>query len=195
MTAIDPGKLARPKQIYPMRYAGGLFLICVGGGIMMGALIGKIGYGLMAGAGLGAAGLLLGIRWTRARWGRPSRAQRWVVRSAVGLELIAFWMLGVSHSWDHMTPAQIWETAFAIVALHFIIMRWSHGRWIMALGICVLVWLVLAVAIGLPLAVVAAGDGLLKLGFGATMAWPLLKALSAPGYPLESPPLPVSSAE
>ena len=61
----------------------------------------------------------------------------------------------------------------AIVAVHFLLMIWSFGRWIFYLGIEILVWLAIAWMQALPLPITLVGDGLLKIGFGATMAAPL----------------------
>jgi hypothetical protein len=71
--------------------------------------------------------------------------------------------------------AATWEITLGIVGFHFLIMRFSHGPMMPALGAAVLGWLGLGVMLHLPLPVMAGIDGLIKLGFGAAMAWPLLR--------------------
>jgi uncharacterized membrane protein len=179
---------------YPLRYGGGVFVACVGAGIFAGAILGRgmMTWGLLA-------GFLAGIIFARrvaprvaGRWGSSSLAQGRAMTIAVTLEFAVFNVLGASGAFAFMGRAATWEVSLAIVGAHFLLMRWSHGRLMMALGIAVLAWLGLGVAAHLPLAAVAMGDGLLKLGFGVVMAWPLLKQMatdrSAPGYPPASRP-------
>ena len=113
---------------------------------------------------------------------------------AVTLEFAIFQIMGGGGFFAQMSRAAAWEAGLAIVGFHFLLMRWSHGRWMVCLGLAVLVWLGVAIWMRLPLQFVALGDGLLKLSFGTAMAWPLLKAQSAPGYRPVSPPLPADSA-
>jgi uncharacterized membrane protein len=178
---------------YPLRYAGGLMVLCMGAGILGGTFMGKIGYGLLMGAVAGFIAARLGARKAAPVWGRPSITQLRVMIIVIGLEFLIFGILGRSGAFAKMDRG-MWEVCFAVVGLHFLPMRWSHGPWIAALGTAVLGWLGLGIAAHLPLTAMAAGDGLLKLGFGAAMAWPLLKAQSAPGYPPGSRPLPADSA-
>jgi uncharacterized membrane protein len=182
-----------PTIGYPMRYAGGLMVCCVGAGILAGVAMGAIGRGLLIGAGVGFVAARIGARRAAPVWGRPSIAQLRVMISAIGLEFLVFGVLGASGAFAKMSQG-MWEVCLAIVGVHFLLMRWSHGPWIAALGTAVLGWLGLGIAAHLPLTAMAAGDGLLKLGFGAAMAWPLLKVQSAPGYPPGSRPLPADSA-
>jgi hypothetical protein len=160
---------------YPMRYGGGLFVACVGLGILIGGVLGgaALSWGVLAGF---IAGIAVARRaaWRVAqRWGSPSLAQGRAMTIAVTLEFAIFNIMGSSGVFALMSRAIVWETSLAIVGAHFLLMRWSHGRLMLALGLAVLTWLGLGVAAHLPLQMMAMGDGLLKLGFGAAMAWPL----------------------
>ncbi|HET7084175.1 MAG TPA: DUF6609 family protein [Rhizomicrobium sp.] len=179
---------------YPLRYAGGPLLLCMGSGILGGALLGNIGYGLLIGMGTGFIAARIGARKAAPVWGRPSITQLRVLITVIGLEFLIFGVLGRSGAFAKMDRSTIWAISLTIVGVHFLLMRWSHGPWIAALGAAVLAWLGLGIAAHLPLAAIAAGDGLLKLSFGAAMAWPLLKVRSAPEYPPGSRPHPADSA-
>jgi uncharacterized membrane protein len=166
---------------YPPRYAGGVFVACVGFGIMAGALLrpGALGWGLLFGF---LAGITLARRATprvRRIWGAPSLAQGRAMTLAVTLEFAVFMVLGSSGVFASVGRTAAWEISLAIVAAHFLIMRWSHGRIMLALGLSILGWLGIGVAAQLPVAMIAIGDGLLKAGFGLAMARPLLLSVRA----------------
>lgn len=177
---------------YPLRYGGGVFVACVGAGILAGAMLGRgtMGLGVLAGfvAGIALARRVAGD--VARRWGSSSLTQGRMMTIAVAMEFAIFNVLGASGIFASMSRAVMWEISLAIVGAHFLLMRWSHGRLMAALGVAVLAWLGFSVVAHLPLAMVAVGDGLLKLGFGVVMAWPLLKPISqsAREYPPASPP-------
>jgi len=155
-------------------------------------------WGFFAGVAAGIAMARRASRLVKPRWGSPSLAQGRAMTFAVTLEFAIFQILGGGGFFAQMSRAAAWETGLAIVGFHFLIMRWSHGRWMAFLGLSVLVWLGAAIWMHLSLQLVALGDGLLKLGFGAAMAWPLVRpaatAQSVPEYRRESRPIPSSSA-
>jgi hypothetical protein len=170
---------------YPLRYSGGLLTACAGIGIIIGGLLGFPGYGLIAGL---AAGFIVARRAAaivRPRWGRPSLGQLRVLVGVIGLEMTIFSLLGASGAFAHMAHAPMLEITLAIVGFHFLPMRWSHGPLMPVLGAAVLAWLGAGVTMHLPLPVIAAGDGLLKLGFGLAMAWPLVKPATRDSSPSE----------
>jgi uncharacterized membrane protein len=177
--AIKVTRGRAPKTVtigYPLRYSGGLLAACSGIGIIVGGLLGSPGYGLIAGM---AAGFIVARRAAaivRPRWGRPSMSQLRVLIGVIGLEMTIFSLLGASGAFAHIAHAAMFEITLAIVGFHFLPMRWSHGPLMPLLGAAVLVWLGAGVTMHLPLPVIAAGDGLLKLGFGLAMAWPLMMA-------------------
>jgi hypothetical protein len=183
---------------YPMRYGGGVFVACVGLGIALGAIAGMLLWGFLAGVATGIVMARRASRLVKPRWGSPSLVQGRAMAFAVTLEFAIFQILGGGGFFAQMPRAAAWETGLAIVGFHFLIMRWSHGRWMAFLGLSVLAWLGIAIWMHLPLQFVALGDGLLKLAVGAVMAWPLfqtaLKGQSAPGCRQESHQIPSSSA-
>jgi hypothetical protein len=167
---------------YPMRYSGGVFVACVGTGILAGSLVGRgvLGWGVLAGF---IAGVVLARRvapYVIRHWGLPSLAQGRAMTIAVTFEFAIFNVLGASGVFAVMSRAAVWEIALAIVGAHFLLMRWSHGRLMLTLGIAVLGWLALGAMLHLPLNVIGIGDGVLKLGFGLAMAWPLMKIATQP---------------
>lgn len=177
--AIKVMRERAPKSVtigYPLRYSGGLLAACAGIGIIAGGLLGSPGYGLIAGM---AAGFIVARRAAaivRPRWGRPSVTQLRVLVGVIGLEMTIFSLLGASGTFAHTAHGAMFEITLAVVGLHFLPMRWSHGPLMPLLGVAVLMWLGAGVTMHLPLPAIAAGDGLLKLGFGAAMAWPLMKS-------------------
>lgn len=188
----------RPLTIgYPMRYSGGIFVALIGAGIFASALMGIKGWLVLAGAVLGVIAARRGARLAAPIWGRPSLAQIRVMVLAVGMEATLFAMLGSSGVFHNATQA--WEILLAVVGFHFFIMRFSHGPIIVGLGAAVLAWIGIgAFWMHFSLPVLMAGDGVLKIGFGAWMAWPLLRAVtgqSAPVYPQASSPVPATLAE
>ena len=178
-------RAANPVTIgYPLRYNGGLLVACAGIGIVIGGLLGSPGYGLIAGMGAGVVVARRAAVYVRPRWGRPSMTQLRVLVSVIGLEMTIFSLLGASGAFAHMAHGMMFEIALAVVGFHFLPMRWSHGPLMPLLGTAVLVWLGAGVATHLPLPVIAAGDGLLKLGFGTAMAWPLMKSATTIPRPI-----------
>lgn len=159
---------------YPLRYSGGLFVACAGAGIFLGALTGMVGYGLIGGAVLGFIAARRAGGVVRPRWGRPSMMQLRGLVFVIGMEATLFALLGASGAFAHMPRLLLWETTLGIVGFHALLMRWSHGPIMAALGASVLVWLGIGHVLHLPLPVLAACDGLIKLGFGLAMAAPLL---------------------
>jgi len=177
---------------YPLRYSGGLMVLCIGAGILGGAFMDRIGNGLLMGAVAGFIAARIGAKRAALVWGRPSLAQLRLMIIVIGLEFVIFGLLGRGGAFVKMDRTLIWEISLAVVGFHFLLMRWSHGPWVAALGAAVLTWLGIGIAAHLPLTVMATGDGLLKLGFGAAMAWPLVRPVpttpAAPGYRQGSPP-------
>jgi uncharacterized membrane protein len=166
----------RPVTLgHPLQYSGGLMTAVTGAGIAIGALAGAPGYGLIAGLVIGvilarrAAGLV------RPRWGRPSTAQLRVLVLTIGVEVAVFSVLGASGFFRHAAPLEMWQATATIVGLSLLAMRWSHGPLMPVLGLAALAWLGLCLEVHAPLMLMAVGDGLIKLGFGLTMARPLVK--------------------
>jgi hypothetical protein len=165
-----------------MQLGGGLFLAAVGATLVMSAAFGGpfLGYSLVAGM---AAGMLLVIftrRKVAMRFGRPTRQQIWICMSAIAFEVAVFSLLGRNGYFMHRDILSIWRTGLAVVALHFFIMRWSHGPLILWLCVAILAWLTLCFIFNVPLMPMIAGDGLLKIVFGLVMAAPFLSSPDLP---------------
>jgi uncharacterized membrane protein len=159
---------------YPLRYSGGAFVAWLG---MFGAFWRNGSHlGMAVAVGLISGALLLPMarRAAAAIWGAPTEKQTSALVLAVGLEISLFTVLGVSGFFQRVPPAVAAETAFGVVAAHFLVLRWSHGPMMLRLGLSVLAWLALSMVLRLPLPLVAIGDGLIKLGFGLAMVEPFL---------------------
>jgi hypothetical protein len=172
-----------------MQLSGGVLLMCIGIGLAVGGTMGgnAISLGFALGFIAGFATLLVTRRWANARRGRPTRIEVRIMMAAIVAEVVVFVALG---QLGYFRPANwlvSWQLALAVVALHFIPMRWSHGPLILGLAGAILIWLGACFALHLGLQPMILGDGVLKLAFGAAMAAPLLRprARSAPGYPPE----------
>ena len=181
---VSRDRAPKPVTIgHPLRYSGGLFVAFVGAGILAGVVTNIIGWCVLGGFVLGFIAARRSGASVRERWGRPSLTQLRVLVLALGLEFTIFAVLGRSGFFAHAPRAMVWQVSLVIVALHFLIMRFSHGPMTLALGAVVLGWLEIGQLLHLPLQVMAAGDGTLKLVFGLAMAWPLLRATAPQPLP------------
>jgi len=171
---------------YPLRYTGGIFLLCVGAGIVCGALLNATAmpWGLLAGFAVGIATNRRVRPVVTSRSGSPSVRQGQIMAFAIALEIASFNVMGASGAFTQLSRAAAWEISLAIVGFHFLVMRWSHGPWMFVLGAAVLAWLGISIELQMPLRILLVGDGLLKMGLGAVMAWPLLRLRpTAPAAP------------
>jgi hypothetical protein len=160
-----------------MRYGGGLFLCCVGAAIALGALLGgnAIAPLLLGGFIVGTISIFAVRTIVAKRYGRPTQRQVQLMIVAIALELAGFIALSwlTSNGALPRDPQFIWTSVLVIVAVHFVLMTWSFGAWILYLALAILAWVGFAMAQNLGLGAVLVGDGLMKLGFGAIMAAPL----------------------
>jgi hypothetical protein len=166
-----------PAPVYPMRYGGGLFLCFVGATIALGALLGGNAMAplLLGGLIAGTISIFVVRPMVARRYGRPTQKQIQLMIVAIALELAGFVALSwlTSNGALPHDPQFIWTSVLVIVAAHFVLMTWSFSAWILYLALAILAWVACATALNLGLSAVLVGDGLLKLGFGATMAAPL----------------------
>lgn len=160
-----------------MQLGGGLFVACVGAALIAGAVLGErfLGYYLISGMLAGIAAILITRRSVAMRLGRPSGGQIGIFLFAVVFELAVFLLLGRAGYFLDRSLLSIWQTGLAIVALHFLIMRWSHGPLMLLLAIAILIWIALCITASVSLVPMIVGDGALKILFGLIMAIPLLK--------------------
>jgi uncharacterized membrane protein len=170
---------------YPLRYSGGVFTGSIGlAGIFL-AFMGQPGLGFMLGLIPGIYFAARVRRLVEPIWGTPSPRQQMVGRLVIGAQVVLFTLLGSSGYFQRVPPLVAWETTAVLLGVSFLLMRWSHGPMMTWLGISVLAWQGAGVAIGLPIPLLAIGDGLLKMGFGLTMVEPLFTA--TPRQILQSP--------
>jgi len=163
------------KVVWPMQPGGGIFLICIGIGLVYGALLqgNAITFGLEVGFCAGIAGIITAIIVARGSFGRPTALHRYVVFAAIGLELAAFTILARSGFFSGDQTVTKWAVSLLVVAFHFVVMRWSHGPLMLWLAMASMLWIGLAYLSGFSLSALIAGDGLLKIVFGIIMAAPL----------------------
>ncbi len=166
---------------WPMQIGGGLFLVCVGIGVIGAGLLGGVsGLRVFFGSAVvGFAAILISRKAARTRAGAPTRTQILAVCIAVIFEAIVFVSLSNSGLFGIWTEHMRWAVVLAVVNVHFIIMRWSHGPLMMALAISGLIWLGIASGLNVSLPLLICGDGVLKIAFGLIMAAPLLRAAPA----------------
>ena len=155
--------------VTPMTPSGGAFLAAFGAGLIAFVLtpaelrtyvlIGFVAFALVALVMVGAV--------ARTRIGAPTARQRWLVWPPVIVEAGVFWLLFRYSNFDVRTG---WIAANAIVAVHFLPMVWSFGPVIDVLGASCLAWAMAAwLYEPIPLPLVVAADGALKLVFGLVM--------------------------
>ena len=165
------------QQTWPMQTGGGVFLIPVGFGLVLGGLIGgpALPWGLALGLIAGWSAIPVSVAFGRRRLGlrRPKRSQVIVLWAAIGLQMAVFFglaRLGYFRQWDPLTA---WTVGLWIVAMHFALMRWSHGPLMAGLAVALLLWIGAAYGLSLSLTSLVIGDGILKIAFGMLMAAPL----------------------
>ena len=162
-------------RTYPLRYGAGLFLCCVGMGVAVAALTdierGNLYLGI--GAVLGTVGYFATGRRVVARYGRPQAYQYILLVLVIALEAAAIYAVNALPVFRSLSPYRAQLVVLAIVAVHFMLMRWSLGLWIVWLGVADLAWVALAFAATLALPTVILVFGLLNALFGVLMAAPL----------------------
>lgn len=175
----------RTDDVWPMQPGGGVFLICIGIGLVCGAMLRgtAIIYDLACCFVAGVLGILIARKVANNRFGRPTPQHRLAILAAIGFELSAFIVLGRLGFFLGDPKPMMWAVILLIVALHFLVMRWSHGPLIQWLGIASLCWIGVAYVFGLPVAALIAGDGLLKIAFGSVMAAPLRLIIRSSSIP------------
>jgi hypothetical protein len=175
---------------WPMRASGGVFLMCVGASLVLGAaaegprtgqaLFAPLPYGFVIGA---AALILTAIARRRAGQEKPTPGQQGIAWLALALELVVLGGLAASGVLVRLPGPLAIATILSVVSLHFILMRWSHGPWMLWLGVSGLAWIWAATFMRLAVTTVVAGDGAIKIACGALMAGPLIDLLGRNAWP------------
>jgi hypothetical protein len=155
---------------YPLVRSGGLFLVCVGLGLVAGTLLAKDGpvnvpY-FFAGIGMGVITLCFA---KFVSFGPGTSAQY----ATLGLALVlqALLIAGAARFIGPMPrPEELWYRTMIIVGIHFLPMAVTFGPRMAALGFaCIAISTVGLLIPGVPFAFLGLLDGALKVGFGAWM--------------------------
>jgi len=170
---------------YPMVRGSGAFLVCIGLGLILAVV--WAGEAPVNARILGISAILGIVAIPTARkffpLGKPKALHILAMTGSVALELCLFWL--VFSRLPKATPPQTrWLWAMLLVGLHFIPMGLALGRRVVILGAACAAVAASALMFGvIPFACAIVVDGILKLGFGASMAFTGLRkaAQLAPG--------------
>jgi hypothetical protein len=164
------------SRAYPLRYGGGIFLCCVGVGLVVAALtdLAKANLYLSWGALIGTLGYVVTWRRSVAWHGRPRIYQYLVLVGVIALEFAAFSVVATQPWLQTLSDYRQQLVILAIVAVHFMLMYWAFGRWVVMLGAVNLLWAAGVAVVPLPVSVVILVFGSLNFLFGVIMAAPIL---------------------
>jgi hypothetical protein len=164
------------KLFMPMTPGGGAFLACVGAALMTSPLLPSTmsGTALLAGFALGIAALIAASVAGRLRGlPKPATHQMMLVWIPVVAEMAIFFLVFPQLTLDERTRV---IAVIAVVGAHFLPMIWSFGPLIAWLGLaCISIAAAGLLAPQLPIGVVIAIDGLLKLSVGLVMLGALFR--------------------
>ena len=155
---------------FPMARAGGLFILIMGLGVLLGAVVPTRRRSLLI---LGAAVATIALVFTAARlsapFGSPTKLQLWFLFASIGAEAILV-RVAVALYRRAGERSLLLAILFA-VGLHFFPMAVAFGPVCAALGgtLCVCAGIGLWVRPGIALDRLWAADGLIKIAFGAIM--------------------------
>lgn len=155
---------------FPLIRGGGLFIVIMGLGMLLGALLpSRRGLFLAAGAAAATLAIVVFARPLAAPFGAPTAIQLWFLFGSIAAEA-ALIPLAVARYRQSGERAVLLAILF-VVGLHFIPMAVTFGPPFAALGfaLCTVAGLGLWVRADISLDRLWAADGLIKTGFGATM--------------------------
>ena len=166
---------------YPMVRGSGPFLVCIGLGLVLGTALSGAAPVNMRILGISAilavAAMIVGRRMSPL--GRPTRFHILAMIGAIALEFLMFGLV-FRHLPQGTTVETRWFWALFLVGLHFIPMGWSLGRRAVYLGVACAAVAASGLFLGLlPFTYVAVLDGLLKAGFGLSLATTRAQAINA----------------
>jgi len=159
--------------------AGGFFVAAIGGAMIAAAAFAMVSFSrcLLFGAIVGAIGIIIIRRRARRLFGKPTPIQVWSLAAAIALEVIAFNLVSASHVLRGRPTIEAYEVTLAIVAAHFLLMYWSLGPIIVALGVSCLAWVAIGSVCAISAGWLIAVDGGLKVVFGLFLVAPLIYAI------------------
>jgi hypothetical protein len=157
---------------YPMVRGSGAFLVCIGLGLILAVV--WAGDAPVNARILGVSAILataaIPIMRKILPLGRPKAFHILAMIGSVALELYLFWLV-FSRLPKDTQPQTRWLWALLLVGLHFIPMGLALGRRVVILGAACVAVAASALFFGLlPFAYAVVVDGILKAGFGASMA-------------------------
>jgi len=163
-------KLLNPEHPFPMIRSGGLFVSCVGLGIVTGAILGEkyLLVPLIAGAAIAIiAQSVLRSRLARG-FGRPTRFQVMALISAIVLEMILAAV--VAYAFHFHQSRRFWLWILLVVGSHFLIISAAQGKLLILLGVaCVANAIVGLWLPHVPLVIFWFIDGAMKIIVGLSM--------------------------
>jgi hypothetical protein len=173
--STDGAAWASPQ--YPMLRGGGIFLLCLGAGLIASiAFSGPalVNYSFFSfGAALGLCSLIFARRWAP---GRPTRVQVVALATALLLEAVLFGLMG--RFLPRGTSESVrWLWVSVIVGFHFLPMTIAFGPRFLLLGLACIANAVVGLFLpDVPYEVFGLLDGFMKLGVGA---WSVLSSAPA----------------
>lgn len=170
------------SRAYPLRYGGGLFLCCVGAAFVLAVLTTFDRANVYFGWGgiIGTLGYFVTGPRVIARYGWPRLYQFLLLVGVIVLQFAVFSVMLKNPWFLSLPPYRQQLLVLVVVAVHFMLMRWSVGLWAVGLGAADLVLLAVAAVLSPPVPVVILGFGLLNILFGAIMAAPIFGKAPAP---------------
>jgi len=166
-TFVNPTVLS---SVFPMIRAGGLFILIMGLGVLVGAILPARRRSLLiVGAGAATAAIVLFAGRLSTPYGRPSQLQLWFLFGSIILEaaLIRF----AVQKYHVAGERSLLLAILFVVGIHFLPMTVTFGPICIALGLllCACAGTGLWLRPSLPLNSLWALDGILKIAIGATM--------------------------
>jgi hypothetical protein len=158
--------------MYPMARGSGAFLVCIGLGLILAVIwagddpVNLRIFGISAILGAVAIPIVRKI----FPLGRPKALHVFAMIGSVALELCLFWLV-FSRLPKDTQPQIRWLWALLLVGLHLIPMGLALGKRVVILGSACIAVAACALFSGLlPFTWAIVVDGILKVGFGASMA-------------------------
>jgi hypothetical protein len=161
---------------YPLRYGGGVFLFAVGAAMAVAFFtdISKANQYFGWAGLIGTLGYIVCWRRSVAWHGRPRIYQYLNIVGVIALQVAAFAYLMKAPWFQTLSDYQGQLVVLAVVAVHFMLMYWAFGRWVVWLGLTQIVWLAAALLIPIPVPMVILAFGSVNALYGLIMVLPIL---------------------
>lgn len=157
-------------HFFPMIRAGGVFILCMGIGVILGGLWpARRVFMLIAGAGVATLAIILLAELLARPLGVPTPIQYWALAAAIALEAVLIRV--VVARYKRAGERTFLLAILFVVGIHFLPMAITFGPWCALLGLAVManaaigLWLKRDVSLNRAWII----DGALKIAFGALM--------------------------